>query len=351
MPSIPQHDLSIVDNALLITSIPTIWTAPHHLSAPISIAASKTLKHLRIVLISPQFDSIEIENDHIVKGISHTGRWDEVQRLLTYVYVQATKVAQEMDKVLMEIDVLLYGSNETLPDFLGNDIQRIYRVSLAPDGDNLNTLPPSLSNSNSSSTVESIWLQPTDYHAPTTSHTPSHPPPILHPTDPSLPPFLPVVALGGTFDHLHAGHKILLSMAAWIASEKLIVGMTDDALLVNKANKQVLQSLSTRISHVRTFLTSFKPSLQYQIVPINDVYGPTAWDPNIQALVVSRETLPGASMIESRRKEKSLPLLKTFVIDVISSTEASLDDEDTEALKKTKMSSTFIREWIKEKLA
>ncbi len=35
-----------------------------------------------------------------------------------------------------------------------------------------------------------------------------------------------VSAMGGTFDHLHAGHKILLSMAAWITSEKLIVGMT-----------------------------------------------------------------------------------------------------------------------------
>ena len=36
----------------------------------------------------------------------------------------------------------------------------------------------------------------------------------------------PVVALGGTFDHLHAGHKILLSMGAWLAREKLIVGIT-----------------------------------------------------------------------------------------------------------------------------
>lgn len=36
----------------------------------------------------------------------------------------------------------------------------------------------------------------------------------------------PVVALGGTFDHLHSGHKILLSMSAWIAHEKVIVGVT-----------------------------------------------------------------------------------------------------------------------------
>lgn len=40
------------------------------------------------------------------------------------------------------------------------------------------------------------------------------------------PSLFPVIALGGTFDHLHAGHKILLSMAAWIASEKIIVGIT-----------------------------------------------------------------------------------------------------------------------------
>lgn len=41
-----------------------------------------------------------------------------------------------------------------------------------------------------------------------------------------LLPSYDVVALGGTFDHLHAGHKILLSMSAWIASKKVIVGIT-----------------------------------------------------------------------------------------------------------------------------
>lgn len=46
--------------------------------------------------------------------------------------------------------------------------------------------------------------------------------------DGAVPCFHPVVALGGTFDHLHAGHKILLSMGAWIASEKLIVGVTGE---------------------------------------------------------------------------------------------------------------------------
>ena len=34
------------------------------------------------------------------------------------------------------------------------------------------------------------------------------------------------VALGGTFDHLHAGHKILLSMTAWITSHRVVCGVT-----------------------------------------------------------------------------------------------------------------------------
>lgn len=55
------------------------------------------------------------------------------------------------------------------------------------------------------------------------SGTPFLESPVIEDSQPST---YPVVALGGTFDHLHAGHKILVSMGAWIAEEKLIVGVT-----------------------------------------------------------------------------------------------------------------------------
>jgi pantetheine-phosphate adenylyltransferase len=84
-------------------------------------------------------------------------------------------------------------------------------------------------------------------------------------------------------------------MAAWIASTKLIVGMTDDTLLQKKANKDVIQPLQERIECTRRFLETFKPGLVYDLVPLIDVAGPTGWDPNVQALVVSKETLGGAA--------------------------------------------------------
>lgn len=99
------------------------------------------------------------------------------------------------------------------------------------------------------------------------------------------------------------------------------------------------------------------------------MYGPTRWDPNIQALVVSKETISGAEAstsslslslppkarakihihthtVSSYRQEHNLPPLQVFLIDVISATHASLDHEDEVWLKNNKLSSTFIRQWI-----
>ncbi len=124
-----------------------------------------------------------------------------------------------------------------------------------------------------------------------------------------------------------------------------------------------MEDLTERTRRVRGFLEFFKPGLDYDIVPINDVYGPTAWDPNIQALVVSKETLSGAAEsvwfclfqwnarpillpVAKHRESKDFPALEVFIIDVISATSANLDHQDVTWLRNAKLSSTFIRQWI-----
>ena len=256
---------------------------PHFLAPLISSAAENAQKGLRIVLVSFLFNEGPlVPNSHegSSTGVSHTEKWSEVQRILTFVYVRAAKISQAMGKVLMEIDVLLKGSNEILPGDLGSGFDRLYCLQ----GDDV---IPSVPDSVSALPVTRIERGPD-------ASDPSSSPPPPQPGSP-LPSLLPVAILGGTFDHLHVGHKILLSMGAWIASQKLIVGLTDDVLLTKKPYKSVLEPFQLRAEKVLKFLKLFKPALTYDLVPITDVYGPTRWDPNIQALVVSKETLSGAN--------------------------------------------------------
>lgn len=51
-----------------------------------------------------------------------------------------------------------------------------------------------------------------------------------------------VTAMGGTFDHLHAGHKILLTMAAFITSRRLIVGVSGEYRSTSTFPHDFLQS-------------------------------------------------------------------------------------------------------------
>ncbi|KAI5826059.1 regulator of mushroom formation [Schizophyllum commune Tattone D] len=321
----PQPPANSVNKGLLLASIRS-FEPPDYLSAAISTCSHATKYHLTIVLYSRVFN---VDPDCTV---NHAAHWDDVQKLLTRAYVAATKAAQDQNKVLMDVDVLLRGINEGYPSNL-HGYDAVFRVA----GDAIPVHIPA-----------AVMRLPHTYLSPTVAVSSLGPSTPLSTDEDLTDSQFPVVALGGTFDHLHAGHKILLSMAIWIAREKLIVGLTDDALLVRKRYAEVLESLFVRETRLRAFLMLVNPALTYDIVPINDVYGPTGWDENIQALVVSQETESGAQAIATHRAEKGLPALRTFVIDVISPTSHKLDAEDEHALRETKMGSTFIRQWILE---
>lgn len=178
--------------------------------------------------------SVDSSHSNSSAGVSHTGCWDDVQRLLTYVYVQATAVAQELDKVLLQVDVLLRGFDEDFCEDFGKDFELVIRIEGGASGYSvecasiamvdflLDCIPVPLPQSVTS--LRTAWTRPAD-HVMDNEIDPDSP------TAPgSDPPIYPVVALGGTFDHLHAGHKILLSMAAWIADEKVIIGVTGSVI-------------------------------------------------------------------------------------------------------------------------
>ena len=152
-----------------------------------------------------------------------------------------------------------------------------------------------------------------------------------------------VVALGGTFDHLHAAHKLLLHLALFLTGSKLIVGVVSDSLLTSKSNASLVQPLHERIRAIEQFLIlrGASPPFQthddgredegnegkvrMQVEEIHDAFGPTAYDEDIHALVISQETWSGGQAVNTLRREKGLPELELFVIDVIASSLESFD--------------------------
>ncbi|CAH6719280.1 phosphopantetheine adenylyltransferase [[Candida] jaroonii] len=125
-----------------------------------------------------------------------------------------------------------------------------------------------------------------------------------------------VVAVGGTFDHLHDGHKILLSVATYLSTQKLIVGVTDAELLKNKKYKEQLDSFEKRIQSTLKFLKLLDLK-SVEIYKIVDVCGPTGYVENIDCLVLSQESSGGGEFVNNFRKSIGFKQLEVFTIDLI----------------------------------
>mmetsp|Transcript_34084 Transcript_34084/g.69699 ORF Transcript_34084/g.69699 Transcript_34084/m.69699 type:complete len:360 (-) Transcript_34084:53-1132(-) len=122
------------------------------------------------------------------------------------------------------------------------------------------------------------------------------------------------IAVGGTFDRLHVGHKKLLSAAAAITSESVIVGITTPELTLHKSDAKSIQSFETRVSFVKAFLGNVRPGLQVDVMGLADDASPAVSDPSLDGLVVSSETLGAARAINEERGRRGFEPLTVFVV-------------------------------------
>lgn len=67
-------------------------------------------------------------------------------------------------------------------------------------------------------------------------------------------------------------------------------------MLLKKKHRELIDSTDKRVKTVQEYLNLVKRTIQYEVVPITDPFGPTVTDPTIDALVVSKETLKGGDL-------------------------------------------------------
>jgi phosphopantetheine adenylyltransferase/dephospho-CoA kinase len=132
--------------------------------------------------------------------------------------------------------------------------------------------------------------------------------------------------IGGTFDRLHIGHKIMLSECALLTRNSLLVGIADGPLLEKKKLAELIESFDTRCKNVTDFLRIVAPRLKVITCPIHDPFGPSITERDYQCLIVSQETVSGGEKVNQKRAENNLPLLDIHVIDLVKESELVLNE-------------------------
>lgn len=137
--------------------------------------------------------------------------------------------------------------------------------------------------------------------------------------------------MGGTFDHLHNGHKYLIKTALSISKE-IVIGLTTEKLLKNKKAASKIEDYKTREKNISNFIENITDLNRVEIVELNDPYGPPINVPEYEGIVVSQETYETAIKINEIRENKGFKPLIIIIIPIIK-------DENNK-----KISSTVIRQ-------
>ncbi|WFD33211.1 Elongator subunit elp2 [Malassezia cuniculi] len=268
--------------------------------------------------------AVLVFSDDLEGGISGAPETlPQIERFLQAVYTYAWATAVKKDELLMDIDVHLIpggphtaSAHKAVAAWAGDRSPRVATAYYL--GDTATVLAPL----RAERLVEGV----ADDASP------------LEPVSAQAPAPAAVAAVGGTFDHLHIGHKLLLTTAALCASKRLVIGVTDTALLAKKKHARYVESIERRMAAVRSFVRAIRApfgEIALDVVPISDVAGPAGTDAEISLLVLTEETAAGATAIAGVRSDNGVPPLAVYTVGLVQ--------DDSEA---SKVGSTAIRGWL-----
>ena len=126
------------------------------------------------------------------------------------------------------------------------------------------------------------------------------------------------VAVGGTFDLFHRGHRALL-MKAFEVGNHVLVGLCSDEFLKKLGKPHEVAPYAQRLEEMKTFLREQGVLERAEFVSLEDAYGVTLSDERIDGIVVSEETEPRAHKINAKRESLGMPPLPVVTVKMVPS--------------------------------
>lgn len=124
------------------------------------------------------------------------------------------------------------------------------------------------------------------------------------------------VAVGGTFDELHRGHKALLNMA-FDVGDKVVIGLSSDMFVSKMGKPHKTAPYDERRKELFTFMADSDLTKRAEIVTLDDPFGRTMASEGLEALIVSKETQKTAEKINEKRKKAGLSPLEIVAVNMV----------------------------------
>ena len=123
------------------------------------------------------------------------------------------------------------------------------------------------------------------------------------------------VAMGGTFDHIHRGHIALLTKSFGVG-DRVVIGVTSDDF-ARREGKTPDQKYEERVRALEALLQKMFPGREYLIAKLEDSFGPGITSPEVQAIVVTRETAKRVPIANEMRESRGFAPLEVVTVDYV----------------------------------
>ena len=123
------------------------------------------------------------------------------------------------------------------------------------------------------------------------------------------------VAVAGTFDTIHKGHKKLI-LTAFEIGEFVLIGLTTDEYANQVHKNHPIENYIKRRKSLKNYLKEQNFENRNIIIPLNNPYGPAISDASMEGIIVSHESMKNANIINDFRIRKGLKPLQIFPVEL-----------------------------------